>query len=94
MGLVVVIPPAIALLLHIRFGLGYPLPTNDEARFLVPAWALAHKHSFNVPLANAPHGIFWVPHGFYVIHALLGFPFSWTLTHARWVSFVAVQVFY
>ncbi len=91
---VVLVPPTIALLLHIRFGLGYPLPTNDEARFLVPSWALAHKHSFNVPLANAPHGIFWVPHGLYVIHALLGFPFSWSLTHARWVSFVAVQIFY
>lgn len=93
-GLVVVVPPVIALLLHVRFGLGYPLPTNDEARFLVPAWALAHNHSFNVPLANAPHGIFWVPHGFYVIHALLGSPFAWSLTRARWASFVAVQIFY
>jgi hypothetical protein len=93
-GIVVVLPSVIALLLHVRFGLGYPLPTNDEARFLVPAWALAHNHSFNVPLANAPHGIFWVPHGFYVIHALLGSPFTWTLTHARWASFVGVQIFY
>jgi hypothetical protein len=44
----------------------FPLPNEDDARFFFPSWSLALHGTLNVPILNAPNGIFWTPHGFFV----------------------------
>ncbi len=64
-GGIAVIVLAILLAAHAN-ALFYPLPNEDDARFFYPAWALAVRGTLAVPMLNAPDGIFWMPHGFYV----------------------------
>ena len=44
----------------------FPLANEDDARFFFPSWNLALYGTLRTPILNAPYGIFWVPHGFYV----------------------------
>jgi hypothetical protein len=44
----------------------FPLPNEDDARFFFPSWSLALHSTLAVPILNAPNGIFWTPHGFFV----------------------------
>jgi hypothetical protein len=44
----------------------FPLPNEDDARFFFPSWNLALHSTLDVPILNAPNGIFWTPHGFFV----------------------------
>ncbi len=48
----------------------FPLANEDDARFFFPSWSLALHGTLRTPILNAPYGIFWVPHGFYVWLAL------------------------
>lgn len=50
--------------------LTFPLPNEDDASFFFPAWNLALHGTLRVAVLNAPDGIFWVPHGFYLWLAL------------------------
>ena len=65
--------------------LTFPLPNEDDASFFFPAWNLAVHGTLRVPLLNAPDGIFWVPHGFYLWLALFLRAFAPTLEVARTV---------
>jgi hypothetical protein len=74
-----------------------PLPNEDDASFFVPSWNLAVHGTLRVPLLNAPDGIFWMPHGFYVWQALFLRIFGPTIEVARTVcqlttAFAAVLV--
>lgn len=62
-----------------------PLPNEDDASFFVPSWNLAVHGTLRVPLLNAPEGIFWMPHGFYVWQALFLRIFGPTIEVARTV---------
>jgi hypothetical protein len=62
-----------------------PLPNEDDASFFVPSWNLAVHGTLRVPLLNAPDGIFWMPHGFYVWQALFLRIFGPTVEVARTV---------
>lgn len=44
----------------------FPSPWNDEARFYLPSWNFAQSGSLSPEILNAPHGIYWVPDGFYI----------------------------
>jgi hypothetical protein len=50
--------------------LTFPLPNDDESAFFLPAWYLAVHGTLRYPMLNAPDGIFWTPHGFYIWQAL------------------------
>ena len=74
-------------------GFTFPRPWPDESHFLAPALQLARHGTLDVPQLNAPQGIFWLPHGYYVLLApLLVLPVE-ALDAARWVSLVGVAVF-
>lgn len=79
--------------LHVLAGRTFPPPWDDEAHFIVPALELLRNGTLSVPLLNAPEGIFWLPHGYYVFLApVLSLPGD-VLTVARWSSFASVVVF-
>lgn len=82
-----------AIWLHIVGGWTFPPPWDDEAHFIVPALELAHNGSLSVPLLNAPDGIFWLPHGYYVFLAPVASLPGDVFTAARWSSFACVVVF-
>jgi hypothetical protein len=65
--------------------LTFPLPNEDDASFFFPAWNLAVHGTLRVPLLNAPDGIFWVPHGFYLWLSLFLRAFAPTVEVARTV---------
>jgi hypothetical protein len=48
----------------------FPLPNDDDAVFFLPAWYLTVHHTLSSPLMNAPNGVFWMPHGYYIWQAL------------------------
>jgi hypothetical protein len=63
--------------------LTFPYPWNDEARFFLPAWWLSAHGSLSPTILNAPHGIFWVPDGFYVWLACIFSIFGRSVNVAR-----------
>lgn len=63
----------------------FPLPNEDDASFFFPAWNLAVHGTLRVPVLNAPDGIFWVPHGFYLWLSLFLRAFAPTVEVARTV---------
>lgn len=92
--LIAAVVVAVAAYLHHRTGLRYPVPITDEARFILPARALLEEHTLDVRILHAPDGIFWMPHGYYVVLAGFGWIFGLTLRAARWASFVMLVGFY
>ena len=84
---------AVAAWLHLEAGFSLPRPWPDESHFLAPALQLARHGTLDVPSLNAPDGIFWLPHGYYVLLApLLALPVP-ALDAARWLSFACVVAF-
>ena len=67
----------------------FPLPNEDDARFFFPSWYLAVHGTLRTPILNAPDGIFWVPHGFYVFLSIFLRIFGPTFQVAHWVSQIA-----
>ena len=63
----------------------FPLPNEDDNSFFLPAWSLAVHGTLRAPVLNAPGGIFWMPHGFYVWLALFLRVFGPTIEVARTV---------
>jgi hypothetical protein len=88
-------PTVFALLLSLIFfaivslaranALTFPLPNEDDARFFFPARNLALYGTLRIPVLNAPEGLFWMPHGFYVWLALFLRIFGPTMNVARTV---------
>ena len=83
----------LALWLHLRSGYVFPRPWPDESHFIAPALRLAAAGQLAVPELNAPNGIFWMPHGYYVIQV----PLHWLrldpLHAARMLSLLGVWGF-
>jgi hypothetical protein len=76
----------LAILVIARMTLySFPLASEDDARFFLPAWSLAVHGTLNVPTLNAPSGIFWVPDGLYVYLAFFLRVFGPTIAVAHWV---------
>jgi hypothetical protein len=65
--------------------LTFPLPNEDDARFFFPSWNLALHSTLDVPILNAPNGIFWTPHGFFVWLAIFLRLFGSTVEVAHWI---------
>jgi hypothetical protein len=82
----------VALLVHLRSAMHYPMPFSDEPMFLLPARAFASDHSLAVPMLNAPHGLFWTPHGYQITLGLVFSVLPNTLAVARWTSFAAMAL--
>jgi hypothetical protein len=78
------------LLISSRNELTFPYPWNDEARFFLPSWSFSTDGSLKPAILNAKDGIFWVPHGFYIMFGLLLRLFSPTIETARAISQVFV----
>ena len=82
-----------AVWLHRRSGYVFPRPWPDESHFIAPALRLARLGQLAVPELNAPDGIFWMPHGYYVLQT----PLHWLgvdpLAGARLLSLVGVWGF-
>jgi hypothetical protein len=83
-SLVSVIFFAIILLARVN-ALTFPLPNEDDARFFFPAWSVALHGTLSASVLNAPEGVFWMPHGFYVWLALFLHIFGPTIDVARTV---------
>jgi hypothetical protein len=66
--------------------LTFPFPNEDDGSFFLPAWNLATHGNLNPQVLNAPNGIYWMPHGFYVWVALFLKVFGSTIETARSVS--------
>jgi hypothetical protein len=64
----------------------FPFPNEDDASFFLPAWNLAVHGNLAPQVLNAPNGIYWVPHGYYVWLAPFLRYFGSTMETARWVS--------
>jgi heme exporter protein D len=64
----------------------FPFPNEDDGSFFLPAWNLAVHGNLNPQVLNAPNGIYWMPHGFYVWVALFLKLFGSTIEIARSVS--------
>lgn len=61
----------ISILMLARANYGtFPFANEDEATFFIPAWNLAVFGNLQPLALNAPNGIYWVPHGFYLWLAL------------------------
>ena len=78
------------LLVSNRNELTFPYPWNDEARFFLPSWSFSTDGSLKPAILNAKDGIFWVPHGYYVLFGLLLRLFGPTIEAARGISQVFV----
>jgi hypothetical protein len=70
----------LALWLHRRSGYAFPRPWPDESHFITPALSLAFQGRLAVPELNAPDGLFWMPHGYYVAQA----PLLWLGADPLW----------
>lgn len=83
----------LAIWLHRRSGYVFPRPWPDESHFIAPALSLARAGTLAVPQLNAPGGIFWMPHGYYVLQV----PALWLgldpLASARALSVVGMWAF-
>jgi hypothetical protein len=66
--------------------LTFPVPNEDEATFFLPSWNLAVHGSWNPEILNAPNGIYWIPHGYYIWLALFLRIFGPTIEVARTVG--------
>ena len=44
----------------------FPVANEDDVSFFIPAWNLAVFGDLGPTALNAPNGIYWVPHGFYL----------------------------
>jgi len=65
-GLFLVVSFVTVLLLATANRGTFPFASDDDASFFIPAWNLAVFGNLNPVALNAPDGIYWVPHGFYV----------------------------
>jgi hypothetical protein len=70
--------------------LTFPYPWNDEARFFLPSWSFSMDGSLKPAIINAREGIFWVPHGYYVLFGVLLGVFGRTIEVARAISQILV----
>jgi hypothetical protein len=70
--------------------LTFPYPWNDEARFFLPSWAFSIDGSLKPAIVNARDGIFWVPHGYYVLFGVLLRVFGRTIEVARSITQILV----
>jgi hypothetical protein len=70
--------------------LTFPYPWNDEARFFLPSWQFSINGSLKPVIVNARDGIFWVPHGYYVLFGALLRLFGRTIEVARSITQVFV----
>lgn len=77
---------AAVLLLASANAFTFPLPNEDDACFFLPSWHLAVHGSLRVPELNAPDGIFWTPHGYFVWLAVFLKIFGATMDVARRTS--------
>ena len=68
----------------------FPYPWNDEARFFLPSWSFSIEGSLRPAIVNAKDGIFWVPHGYYVLFGALLNLFGRSIEVARTISQVFV----
>jgi hypothetical protein len=66
--------------------LTFPFPNEDEAAFFLPAWSLAVHGSLKPEILNAPNGIYWMPHGYYVWVSFFLWLFGPTIEVARTVN--------
>jgi hypothetical protein len=66
--------------------LTFPFPNEDDGSFFLPAWNLAVHGNLTPQVLNAPNGIYWMPHGFYVWVALFLKLFGSTIEVARTIS--------
>jgi heme exporter protein D len=64
----------------------FPFPNEDDGSFFLPGWNLAVHGNLNPEVLNAPNGIYWMPHGFYVWVALFLKLFGSTIEVARTLS--------
>lgn len=56
---------AVLILAKTNYGT-FPLANEDDASFYIPAWNLTVFGDLKPAALNAPDGIYWVPHGFYL----------------------------
>jgi hypothetical protein len=75
---------SILLLAHYT-ELTFPLPNEDDARFFLPSWELAVHGDLRPSILNATEGLYWVPHGFYLVLAFFLHLFGPTISIARTV---------
>jgi len=61
----------------------FPFPSNDEARFYLPAFWWAEHFSLSPTNLHAPSGIFWMPDGFTIFIGLALRLFGKTIQVAR-----------
>jgi hypothetical protein len=55
----------VLILAKANFGT-FPFANEDDVSFFIPAWNLAVFGDLRPIALNAPDGIYWVPHGFYL----------------------------
>jgi hypothetical protein len=72
--------------------LTFTLPNEDDATFFLPAWNFAVHGDFRLLVLNAPDGIYWVPHAFYLWNALFFRLFGPTMETARTLSQVTTAL--
>lgn len=70
----------------------FPFPNEDDGSFFLPAWNLAVHGNLRPEVLNAPNGIYWMPHGFYVWVAFFLKLFGSTIEVARTVSQISTAV--
>ena len=84
---------AMGAVMHLLAGYRVPRPWPDEAHFITPALTLLHDGRLAVPELNAPEGIFWLPHGYYVLQAPLHAVGLDPLVAGRLLSLLGVVTF-